>query len=71
MGAHTDMWNPRALTWSSLVEKLGWKRKLAPLRPAFDALGPIMPALAERLGLILRRRSSAASTIRAPRCCRI
>jgi len=51
MGAHSDMWNPRALTWSSLVEKRGWQRKLAPLRPAFDALGPIMPALAERLGL--------------------
>jgi sugar (pentulose or hexulose) kinase len=51
MGAHSDMWNPRALRWSSLVETLGWEAKLAPLRSAFDRLGPIRPALARRLGL--------------------
>ncbi len=51
MGAHSDMWNPRALHWSSLVERLGWNRKLAPLRPAFDRLGPIRPTLAQSLGL--------------------
>jgi len=51
MGAHSDMWNPRTLVWSSLVEKLAWAKKLAPLRPAFDTLGPIRPALAKRLGL--------------------
>jgi sugar (pentulose or hexulose) kinase len=51
MGAHSDMWNPRALTWSSLVTRRRWEKKLAPLRPAFDALGPVTPALAKRLGL--------------------
>ena len=51
MGAHSDMWNPRKLRWSSMVEKLGWAKKLAPLRPAFDRLGPIRPALAKQLGL--------------------
>jgi sugar (pentulose or hexulose) kinase len=51
MGAHSDMWNPRALKWSSMVAKLGWEKKLAPLRPAFDRLGPIRPALAKKLGL--------------------
>ena len=51
MGAHSDMWNPRTLTWSSLVTRMGWERKLAPLRSAFDVLGPVRPALAERLGL--------------------
>jgi sugar (pentulose or hexulose) kinase len=51
MGAHSDMWNPRALRWSSMVERLGWTSKLAPLRPAFDRLGPIRPALAKKLGL--------------------
>jgi sugar (pentulose or hexulose) kinase len=51
MGAHSDMWNPRTLTWSGLVTNLGWERKLAPLRSAFDALGPVRPALAKKLGL--------------------
>jgi sugar (pentulose or hexulose) kinase len=51
MGAHSDMWNPRALKWSSMVERLGWERKLAPLRPAFDRLGAIKSALAKKLGL--------------------
>ena len=51
MGAHSDMWNPRKLRWSSMVEKLGWAKKLAPLRPAFDRLGSIRPGLAKRLGL--------------------
>ncbi len=51
MGAHSDMWNPRALTWSRLVTRRGWEKKLAPLRPAFERLGPIRPALAKRLGL--------------------
>jgi sugar (pentulose or hexulose) kinase len=51
MGAHSDMWDPRALTWSSLVKRLNWERFLAPLRPAFDVLGPVKPGLARRLGL--------------------
>ena len=51
MGAHSDLWNPRALHWSSLVPRVGWEKKLAPLRPAFDRLGPVRPALAKHLGL--------------------
>ena len=51
MGAHSDMWDPRRLRWSSMTEALGWTRKLAPLRPAFDRLGPIRQLLAARLGL--------------------
>jgi sugar (pentulose or hexulose) kinase len=51
MGAHSDLWNPRTLAWSSLVTRLGWQLKLAPLRSAFDRLGPVRPELAKRLGL--------------------
>jgi sugar (pentulose or hexulose) kinase len=51
MGAHSDLWNPRRLSWSSLVEKRSWQIKLAPLRPAFDRLGSVRPALTKRLGL--------------------
>lgn len=51
MGAHSDLWNPRALKWSSLVERMGWAAKMAPLRPAFDVLGPVRQELQRRLGL--------------------
>jgi len=51
LGCHTDLWRPRAATWSGLVERRGWQRIFAPLRPPFDVLGPVLPALAERLGL--------------------
>jgi sugar (pentulose or hexulose) kinase len=51
MGAHSDLWDPRALKWSSMVERLGWKRFLASMRPAFDKLGPLRQELAKRLGL--------------------
>jgi sugar (pentulose or hexulose) kinase len=51
MGAHTDLWNPMERSWSSLVERAGWQKLLAPLRSAFDALGPVRPELARRLGL--------------------
>ncbi len=51
LGAHSDLWNPRKLHWSSLVAKMGWEPKFAPLRPAFDRLGPLCPDLAQRLGL--------------------
>jgi sugar (pentulose or hexulose) kinase len=51
LGAHTDLWNPKARRFSSLVEKAGWQDRLAPTRSAFDRLGPLRPELAGRLGL--------------------
>lgn len=51
MGAHSDLWNPRERHWSSLVERMGWEASLAPMRPAFDRLGTVRPALARHLGL--------------------
>jgi sugar (pentulose or hexulose) kinase len=51
MGAHSDLWNPRGLTWSSLVERMHWAPLFAPLRPASDVLGTLRPELAARLGL--------------------
>ena len=67
MGAHSDMWDPRRLRWSSMVEALGWTRKLAPLRPAFDRLGPIRQLLAARLGL----ESDGRDPVRHPRLQRL
>lgn len=51
LGCHTDLWNPWTADFSSLVDSLGWRDLMAPVRPAKDRLGPILPALAARTGL--------------------
>jgi sugar (pentulose or hexulose) kinase len=51
IGAHSDMWDPRRLAWSSMVERLGWRRFLSPMRSAFDRLARMRPPLARKLGL--------------------
>ncbi|MGX5830520.1 FGGY-family carbohydrate kinase [Mesorhizobium sp. 43Arga] len=48
LGCHTDLWNPWHADFSSLVDSLGWRELMAPVRPARDRLGPILPALAAR-----------------------
>jgi sugar (pentulose or hexulose) kinase len=52
LGCHTDLWNPTAGSYSSLVDTLNIRRLMAPVRSAFDALGPVLPALSEEIGLI-------------------
>ncbi|MFP5076643.1 FGGY-family carbohydrate kinase [Rhizobium sp. YIM 134829] len=51
LGCHTDLWCPREARYSTLVDRLGIRDRLAPLRSAFDVLGPVEPVLAARLGL--------------------
>ena len=51
LGTHTDLWAPREARWSSMVDALGWRARMAPLRSAFDILGPVRPDLARRIGL--------------------
>ncbi|MEO5756987.1 MAG: FGGY-family carbohydrate kinase [Mesorhizobium sp.] len=51
LGCHTDLWKPWTAEFSSLVDRLGWRGLMAPVRPARDRLGPILPALAARTGL--------------------
>lgn len=51
LGCHTDLWNPWKADFSSLVDKMDWRRLMAPVRPARDRLGAILPALAARTGL--------------------
>jgi sugar (pentulose or hexulose) kinase len=51
LGCHTDLWNPKAGHYSSLVDTLGIRPLMAPIRPAFDALGPVMPEIAEAIGI--------------------
>ncbi|ENN85174.1 putative sugar kinase protein [Rhizobium freirei PRF 81] len=51
LGCHTDLWNPTTGAYSSLVDTLGIRELMAPVRSAFDALGPVLPALAAQIGL--------------------
>ncbi|MER9656843.1 FGGY-family carbohydrate kinase [Mesorhizobium sp. M0152] len=51
LGCHTDLWNPWGADFSAMVDRLGWRELMAPVRPARDRLGPILPALAARTGL--------------------
>ncbi|WP_165224034.1 FGGY-family carbohydrate kinase [Affinirhizobium pseudoryzae] len=51
LGCHTDLWLPGEGVFSSLVDRLGIREKMAPVRSAFDVLGPVRPDLATELGL--------------------
>ena len=51
LGCHTDLWNPTTGNYSSLVDTLGIRTLMAPVRSAFEALGPVLPTLAADIGL--------------------
>ncbi|MCC7703562.1 L-fuculose kinase [Janthinobacterium sp. GW460P] len=42
LGCHTDLWQPRQGTYSSLVQQMEWTHLFPPLRPAWTALGPVL-----------------------------
>lgn len=51
LGAHTDLWNPAGGTFSTLVERQGWRGLFAPLHRAGDVLGTVLPDVAASTGL--------------------
>lgn len=51
LGCHTDLWQPREGTYSSLVDTLGIRDLMAPVRSAFDTLGLLLPEIATQIGL--------------------
>ncbi|PUA18325.1 L-fuculose kinase [Glaciimonas sp. PCH181] len=51
LGCHTDLWQPLQKTYSSLVERMGWESLFPPLQSAWNALGPVRPALLVQSGL--------------------
>lgn len=51
LGCHTDLWQPGKATFSSLPETLGIAELLAPVRSAFDILGPLLPQIAREIGI--------------------
>ncbi|MGQ2917402.1 FGGY-family carbohydrate kinase [Rhizobium oryzihabitans] len=52
LGCHTDLWNPRRKNFSSLVERLAIGQLMAPVRSAFDVLGPVRKSVAQETGLL-------------------
>ncbi|MBB5574354.1 MULTISPECIES: FGGY-family carbohydrate kinase [Rhizobium] len=51
LGCHTDLWNPTTGAYSSLVDTLGIRALMAPIHSAFDALGPLLPAIVTEISL--------------------
>lgn len=51
LGCHTDLWNPLARSYSSLVRARGWEQKFPPLQSAWARLGPVLPEIAAATGL--------------------
>jgi sugar (pentulose or hexulose) kinase len=51
IGAHTDLWNPYTRDYSSLVDRMGWRRLMPPVGSAFDVLGTLKPEIATATGL--------------------
>jgi sugar (pentulose or hexulose) kinase len=50
LGAHTDLWNPHARDYSSLVEKMGWREKMPPMSDPFEPVGGLAREIAAELG---------------------
>ncbi|RZS56975.1 FGGY-family carbohydrate kinase [Sphaerotilus mobilis] len=51
LGCHTDLWRPADDRPSDWAVHSGLAARFAPMRWAWDVLGPVRPALAARLGL--------------------
>lgn len=50
LGTHTDLWNPLLGDYSSLVGRMGWGSRMAPVCKAGDRLGTLHADLAARVG---------------------
>ncbi len=51
LGAHTDLWNPQARRFSSLVGRLGIADKMAPAQVAAKCINQLKPEIAALTGL--------------------
>jgi sugar (pentulose or hexulose) kinase len=51
LGCHTDLWDPNQSKYSSMVCKLGWLDKMAPVAKANEQLGPVLPKVSLQTGL--------------------
>ncbi|OIQ26101.1 MAG: carbohydrate kinase [Alphaproteobacteria bacterium MedPE-SWcel] len=51
MGCHTDLWDPQARRFSSLVSDLGISDKMAPVKQSDEVLGRLLPGISAATGL--------------------
>lgn len=51
LGCHSDLWAPAAGDFSPMAKARGWAQRFAPLASAADAVGTLLPDLAQRTGL--------------------
>ncbi|MBN9011415.1 MAG: hypothetical protein J0H63_15350, partial [Rhizobiales bacterium] len=51
LGAHSDLWAPKAGTFSRLAEERGWAKLFPDFVRPWDTIGAIRPALARETGL--------------------
>ena len=51
LGCHTQLWQPQVGDFSNLAKSQGWAALFAPIRSAWEVLGPVRPGLAQDLGL--------------------
>ena len=56
LGCHTDLWAPRAGTYSRFAVSEGWDRLFPPLVKAWDVVGPIDAEIAARTGIAATAR---------------
>jgi len=51
LGCHTDLWAPVEHSFSSLVDRMGWRSKFPEVRPTGHFLGDVRPEIGEATGL--------------------
>lgn len=51
LGCHTDLWDPHGNDFSSLVDRMGWRKLFPALLAASSKLGSLAPDIAARTGL--------------------
>lgn len=51
LGCHSDLWMPAEADFSPMAVRRGWASRLAPLARAGDAIGTLLPGIAEVTGL--------------------
>lgn len=51
LGCHTDLWDYQQRDFSSLVDRMGWRKQMASVKPAGEILGMIQQETAKYLNL--------------------
>ncbi len=51
LGCHTDLWAPGVGDFSSLVDRLGLRARMAPVHRPGDVIGTLLPEVAARTGI--------------------